>query len=180
MVDVTIEVRLVTPGDAEAVAELVTRHWDALGPWEPLRGPEHFTTAGQRALLSGLLDQHAAGAALPCAIVVDGSLAGRITLSGVVRGALQSASVGYWVSPDVQGRGVATAALRSVVATAFGELGLHRLQADTLVHNAASRRVLGRVGFVEYGLAPRYLRIAGRWQDCVVHQLLADDDAAGG
>ena len=57
---------------------------------------------------------------------------------------------------------------------AFHELGLHRLQADTLVHNAASQRVLARNGFTRIGLAPRYLRIAGRWQDHVLHQRLAE------
>jgi ribosomal-protein-alanine N-acetyltransferase len=51
---------------------------------------------------------------------------------------------------------------------------LHRIQADTLVDNEASQRVLKRNGFVRIGLAPRYLKIAGRWQDCILHQLLSD------
>jgi ribosomal-protein-alanine N-acetyltransferase len=55
---------------------------------------------------------------------------------------------------------------------AFTELDLHRIQADTLVHNVASQRVLARNGFVRIGLAPRYLKIAGRWQDCVLHQVI--------
>ena len=78
-----------------------------------------------------------------------------------------------------QGRGVATAAVRAVLAVAFDRLGLHRVQAGTLVHNTASRRVLAKNGFAEIGFAPRYIRIAGRWQDHVLHQRLADDPAAG-
>lgn len=99
---------------------------------------------------------------------------------GVVRGAFQSAHLGYWVDRGHNGRGVATAAVAEVVRIAFHDLGLHRLQADTLVHNVASRRVLARNGFRPIGLAPRYLRIAGRWQDHVLHQRLADDEPEPG
>jgi ribosomal-protein-alanine N-acetyltransferase len=49
-------------------------------------------------------------------------------------------------------------------------LELHRLQAATLPHNAASRKVLQRSGFEEIGLAPAYLKIAGSWQDHVLYQ----------
>ena len=62
-----------------------------------------------------------------------------------------------------------------MLRTAFGELGLHRVEAGTLVHNRASQRVLERNGFVRYGLAPQYLRIAGRWQDHVLFQVLNPD-----
>lgn len=66
-----------------------------------------------------------------------------------------------------------------VIRRAFTEFGLHRLQADTLVHNGASQRVLARNGFSRIGLAPRYLRIAGRWQDCVLHQRLNEQWTLG-
>lgn len=72
------------------------------------------------------------------------------------------------------GRGVATAAVGATVELAFHQLQLHRLQAGTLVHNAASQRVLERNGFVRFGLAPGYLHIAGRWQDHVLFQRLND------
>jgi ribosomal-protein-alanine N-acetyltransferase len=60
------------------------------------------------------------------------------------------------------------------------EAGLHRLQAGTLLHNAASQTVLRRNGFTPIGVAPRYLRIAGRWQDHLLFQLLADETATPG
>ena len=52
------------------------------------------------------------------------------------------------------------------------ELALHRIEAGTLPHNTASQVVLGRNGFVRYGLAPQYMSIAGRWQDHVLFQVL--------
>lgn len=64
--------------------------------------------------------------------------------------------------------GRATAAVADVITIAFGELGLHRLQAETLLYNTASQRVLTRCGFRPFGIAPSYLKIAGKWQDHVL------------
>jgi ribosomal-protein-alanine N-acetyltransferase len=97
---------------------------------------------------------------------------GRVTLNGIVRGPFQSCSVGYWVGEADTGRGLATAAVADIITVAFGELGLHRIQAETLLHNAASQRVLQRNGFVRIGTAAAYLKIAGRWQDHHLYQVL--------
>ena len=71
------------------------------------------------------------------------------------------------------GRGLATAALGHLKDLAFGELGLHRVEAGALPHNVRSQRVLERNGFVRFGVAPRYLSIAGQWQDHVMYQVLS-------
>jgi len=68
------------------------------------------------------------------------------------------------------GRGLGTAAVREIVDLAFGPLGLHRVEAGTLRHNIGSQRVLERNGFVRFGTAPAYLKIAGSWQDHVLYQ----------
>jgi [ribosomal protein S5]-alanine N-acetyltransferase len=170
--------RLITLGDAPALARLVQVNRAFLTPWEPLRDEDYFTDAGQRADLERALARHAQGNALPCVIVDHtGAVVGRITLNGIVRGAFQSCSVGYWLSAEAGGHGLATAALRDIMADAFGELGLHRIQAETLLDNVASQRVLERNGFVRIGLAPTYLKIAGRWQDCILYQVVNPDPA---
>ena len=176
----TATVRLVDPDDAPAPAVVLVRSREALAPWDPVRPESSFTGAGQRRAILHSPAVHATGASWPGVILVGGVPAGRVDLDHVVRGAFDSADLGYWVDVDHQGRGVATAAVRTVLAVAFERLGLHRVQAGTLVHHTASRRVLARNGFVEIGFAPRYLRIAGRWQDHVLHQRLADDPAPGG
>ena len=55
---------------------------------------------------------------------------------------------------------------------AFEDLGLHRVQAETLPHNLASQHILERTGFRQYGMSPQYLKIAGRWQDHMMFQRL--------
>jgi [ribosomal protein S5]-alanine N-acetyltransferase len=165
--------RLVTPGDAPALTELLRANRDFLAPWSPLRGPEYFTLDGQRAAIVAALASQQQGSGLPHVILNEaGQVAGRITLSGIVRGPFQSCSVGYWVGAADNGRGLATAAVRDIVRVAFTELGLHRVQAETLLHNIASQRVLEHAGFTRIGMAPAYLRIAGEWQDHLLYQVI--------
>ena len=167
--------RLITLDDVPVLADLVRANRDFLAPWEPIRSPEYFTVAGQHAAIAVSLAEHDRGRGLPCVILDgDGAVVGRVNLNNIVRGAFQSGSLGYWIAESAGGRGIATAAVRDIVRKAFAELGLHRIQADTLVHNVASQRVLARNGFVRIGLAPRYLKIAGRWQDCLLHQVVND------
>jgi ribosomal-protein-alanine N-acetyltransferase len=80
--------------------------------------------------------------------------------------------LGYWVGLEHNGRGHATKAVADIKRVAFEELGLHRIEAATLLHNAASQRVLDRNGFVRFGVAPSYLKIAGEWQDMAIYQVL--------
>ncbi|WP_250001827.1 GNAT family N-acetyltransferase [Actinoplanes sp. M2I2] len=171
----TVTTRLLTVGDAAEMAERLRANREFLAPWEPDRSEEYFTEGGQRRVLTELLRQHEAGSSVPHAIVDDGRLVGRIAITNIARGPFLSGSLGYWVSRDANGRGVATAAVGRVVRLAFDELGLHRVEAGTLVDNTGSQRVLQKNGFRRFGLAPRYLWVAGAWRDHILFQRLADD-----
>ncbi|POH68328.1 alanine acetyltransferase [Cryobacterium zongtaii] len=168
--------RLATTGDSAALAALQARNRAYMAPWEPARPEEYFTIVGQRADLEAALDRHERGDAVPFVILDDdGIMAGRLTLRGIVRGPFQSCSMGCWVAQERAGKGLATDAVATALTHAFKELGLHRVQAETLLDNIPSQRALQRNGFVRYGLAPKYLKIAGRWQDHVMFQRLADE-----
>ena len=170
--------RLITLDDAPALTKLVQANREFLAPWDPLRGDDYFTEAGQLAEIQSSLSQYRQGIKLPHVILGEsGALAGRINLNNIVRGAAQSGSLGYWVSATENGRGLATAAVRDMVRLAFGELRLHRVEAGTLLHNVRSQRVLERNGFVRFGMAPNSIKIAGRWQDHVLYQLLNPGDS---
>ncbi|MFE3203708.1 GNAT family N-acetyltransferase [Embleya sp. NPDC059237] len=165
--------RRLTMDDVPALTELVVRNREFLAPWEPLRADDFFTLDTQAAQIREALAEASAGR-VHLRVIVDeaGDVVGRMTLSGIVRGALQSCAMGYWVSAHANGRGLATAAVRETVRVAFDDLRLHRVQAETLTDNVGSQRVLERNGFTRYGLAPEYLRIAGRWQDFVMYQVI--------
>lgn len=160
--------------DAPALAELLRQNREFLAPWDPIRAADYYTDDGQLAVLRDALERDEQGTALTHVIVAaDGRVVGRITLNGIVRGPFQSCSVGYWVAASDNGRGVATAALANIKELAFGELGLHRIEAGALLHNVRSQRVLERNGFVRFGVAPQFLNIAGQWQDHAMYQVLS-------
>lgn len=168
--------RLVTFADVPVLAELHRVNRDFLAPWEPLRDDEYYTEEGQRADVRGALERFEQGVTVPHVILDDsGHVVGRITLSGIVRGPLQSCSLGYWVGGSHNGRGLATSAVHEMKRVAFEELGLHRIQAETLLHNVRSKSVLQRNGFVRIGMAPKYLAIAGEWQDNDLYQVLSEN-----
>jgi RimJ/RimL family protein N-acetyltransferase len=77
---------------------------------------------------------------------------------------------------DAWGRGYATEAIRRLVAFAFGDLDLHRLQAGCYEGNRGSARVLEKVGFTREGSWRKQLKGPdGRWQDHWWFGLLAEE-----
>jgi ribosomal-protein-alanine N-acetyltransferase len=168
-------IRQAVPNDARALSALYRAERAFLAPFEPDRGESFFTEATQRVRLAELAERRRAGAGDAWVILDDGQPAGVISLSNIVRGPFQSANIGYFVAQHRNGRGVATTAVRLVVKNAFTLLGLHRLEAGTLVDNRASQRVLEKAGFERIGLARRYLHIAGDWRDHILFQRLSED-----
>lgn len=165
--------RLISPGDASALVQVLIENREFLAPWEPVRDDEYFTEAAQSRIIEHAIGACESGTMMPRVILDDtGTLVGRITVNGITRGALQSGAIGYWVSRSHNGRGIATRAIAETKEVAFSELGLHRLQAETVIHNTPSQRASRRNGFTPYGVAPHYLRIAGEWQDHILYQVL--------
>lgn len=173
-----VTTRLVRLDDVPVLTDLLRANREFLAPWDPIRTDDYFTVEGQRAVIETALETHERGGELPHLIVDDDRILGRITLNTIVRGPFQSCSLGYWVGATDNGRGVASTAVSQIVRVAFDEMGLHRVEASTLLHNVASQRVLKRNGFVRIGVAPNYLNIAGVWQDFALHQLIAPTDGA--
>ena len=105
----------------------------------------------------------------------DNALIGGATLSNIRRGVSQTCSLGYWIGAPYARQGYMTRGVRAVTWFVFDVLRLHRLEAACLPVNAASSALLTRTGFQYEGLARRYLKINGTWQDHWLFALLAED-----
>ncbi|WP_435193699.1 GNAT family N-acetyltransferase [Streptomyces sp. NRRL F-5630] len=170
-----ILLRPLAGGDAPALLDAYVRNRSHLQPFEPVRTEEFYTLAGQRERLANQLAAQEAGALFGWVFVDEERIVGTITLTHVARGPLNSANLGYWVDGDYAGRGLTGAAAAFVVRYADEVLGLHRVEAGTLLDNLASQRVLAKAGFTEFGVAPRMLHINGAWRDHRLFQIILND-----
>lgn len=105
----------------------------------------------------------------------DGALAGTFNLSEIVRGAFQSAYLGYYAFVPLAGHGYMTEGFALTLDFAFRQLGLHRVEANVQPDNTRSLAFLDRAGFVREGYSRRYIKLAGRWRDHVRFAMLAED-----
>jgi [ribosomal protein S5]-alanine N-acetyltransferase len=163
--------------DYAAWAELRALSRHHLIPWEPKWARDELTRSCYRRRLRQfqreMRDDH--GYAYLIFNETDAQLVGGLNISNVRRGVAQAASLGYWIGLPQIGQGLMTDAVRATLRFAFGPLGLNRLEAACLPNNAASARVLKKVGFQREGRARRYLKINGEWQDHDLYALLHDD-----
>lgn len=168
-------IRVLKRSDAMAMSLAYLRNRQHLAPWEPLREDAFFTEDHQLDIIQAKLTQHFVGQEVPWVLVDEvnpSNIIGAVTLTGIVRGPFCSANLGYWVDAAFGRRGIGSAAVGFAADQARNVLGLHRVQAATLLHNEPSRKVLVRAGFQEIGVAGQYLKIAGQWQDHLLHQLI--------
>jgi ribosomal-protein-alanine N-acetyltransferase len=176
-VELTAGVRLRTlaDGDAPAMRDAYERNREHLAPYEPARPDSFYTLEGQQERLDRLLKQHAAGEALPCAMVRDGRIVGNATLREITYGPVCEAAMGYWVATEVLRQGVASATVAALCRIADEELDLHRIEAGTAPQNEASQGVLKRNGFEQFGYASKHLYTGGRWGDAVLFEKVLND-----
>jgi [ribosomal protein S5]-alanine N-acetyltransferase len=168
--------------DATTWSSLRLRNEAWLAQWEPTAtqpwGARH-TAAAWPSLMSSTRRLAKAGAMLPFVVTYDDRFVGQLTVTNVVRGALRSAHIGYWIDQAVAGRGIMTTAVALATDHCFGPVGLHRIQIDIRPENVASRRVVAKLGFREEGYLVRYLDIDGGWRDHVSYALTVEDVPGG-
>jgi|SRR5215217_375615 len=111
-------------------------------------------------------------------VAASGEIAGVFTLSQIVRGAFQSAYLGYYANQRHAGNGYMRDGMELVLDHAFGPLALHRVEANIQPGNQRSIALARGAGFRLEGFSPRYLLIGGQWRDHERYALTADDRRA--
>ncbi|MDC0743519.1 GNAT family N-acetyltransferase [Polyangium mundeleinium] len=172
-----VALRAPRVSDAPRIVEIRTRSREFLRAWVPVPGPDEFDVDLARTrLLRDRRDIRADRHYRFCMTLgEDGPVIGRVALTQVFRGIFQSASLGYWVDVEHHGQGFTTEGVRLALDVAFREIGLHRIQAAIMPHNAASLAVARKCGLRHEGRAARYLQIDGAWQDHLLFAVTAED-----
>ncbi|ABK51945.1 GCN5-related N-acetyltransferase [Acidothermus cellulolyticus 11B] len=167
--------------DASAWRTERLRNRDWLAPWEATAPSARRAAEGEGYVetVRALRREARAGLSYPFALVMDGEFAGQITVSGITRGSVCSGAAGYWIARRFAGRGIMPTALALVVDHCFGPGGLHRIEANIRPENAASRRVVEKLGFRLEGTRVRYIHIAGAWRDHLCYALTVEDVPEG-
>jgi ribosomal-protein-alanine N-acetyltransferase len=166
-----VVLRPLVPQDFNAWSEVRRRNGEWLTQWEPLRLPHHPDPETNREVFAarcGSRDrERLAGSQYAFGIFVDGTFAGELNLNNIVRGAMQSATIGYWIDRARAGRSLMSESIVVLMQFAFEELNLHRLEICIIPRNSNSRRVVEKLDLREEGTAQRFLEINGAWEDHV-------------
>ena len=167
-----LTIRWMTAADVPALYEifsdpLVTRYWSS---------PPLADRAAAAALLATIQELFRTRALFQWGIArrEDDRVVGTCTL-GSLNPTHRRAEIGYALGRAHWGQGLMAEALPPVLRFAFGELGLHRVEADVDPRNAPSIRTLERLGFRREGYLRERFEVAGEIQDSVVLGLLASE-----
>jgi len=164
----SVGVRPIQVRDAKALRELLTVNRSWLQPWEasyPGGGGSVPGSSPMRPLIRVMQRHQRAGQSLPLVMTYEGALVGQLTVSDISAGALRSGSIGYWISEHVAGKGITPIAVAMAIDLCFTELGLHRIEICIRPENAASLRVVEKLGLRFEGRRARYIYIDGAWRD---------------
>ncbi|HSP46690.1 MAG TPA: GNAT family N-acetyltransferase [Clostridiaceae bacterium] len=154
--------------DAGMVLEYYDRNREFLKEWEPVRTDAFYEKAFHEKELREDMKKMEKREGLRLWIFLKGEetrVIGAVAFSNIVRGVFQSCHLGYKLDRDAVGKGYAREAVARGVRIMFDEHHLHRIEANIMPRNTSSRRVVESLGFEAEGLARKYLRIGGVWED---------------
>lgn len=171
-----IGIRPLVRSDAVKIEAVRAHNLDWLTPWDATVPDGAGRPISSHAALIAFQRRKAReGLMMPFAVTWDRALVGQLTVNTITRGSAQSASIGYWISQTHAGRGITPIAVALVADHLLTKAGLHRVEISIRPENAASLRVVEKLGFEEIGLARRFLHIDGDWRDHRIFQVLAED-----
>lgn len=169
--------KIVDESQAEKILDYYLRNKDFLDGWEPKKKDEYYTIDNHRKLINLDLKSIEEGKLFRVWIFKKNAdkIIGTIAFNNIVRGAFLSCHLGYKLDVDELNQGYITEALQRAIHIAFEDFGLHRIEANIMPRNTRSLRVVEKLGFYNEGLAYKYLKINGKWEDHI-HMVLLNDN----
>ena len=166
-----VMLRPLVATDFEAWSEVRLRNGEWLTKWEPMpliTSPDPAKSRDAFTHRCAARDrERQSGNAYCMGLFVNNVFTGEVNLNSVMRGAMQSGTIGYWIDEAKAGNSYVSEAVLVLMKFAFEELRLHRMEICIVPRNANSRRVVEKLQLREEGIAERFLEINGIWEDHV-------------
>jgi ribosomal-protein-serine acetyltransferase len=171
-VDDEVTLVLAEPRHAEAMTELIVRNQLRLARWEPW-AEQPATIDATRVYIQAALEDFLKGRQISTIIALEQGrrFVGRCGMR--INPHAGSGDLGYWIDADYEGRGITSRAARALVTSAFGELGLKKIDLRTSVKNTRSRALAERLGFSYEGILPAGLRFSNHSDDVALYAVTA-------
>lgn len=155
------------PELVEEVLDYFIRNKEFLSLVEPIRPDSYYTMEAQKRIL---LDDYLSvnnNLSFKFWITKTGEtkIIGVLSFNGVIRGSFQSCYLNFSLDKDEVRNGYMTEAIQKGIEIAFDDLGLHRIESNIMPSNQISIDLVTKLGFVNEGLARKYLKIHGKWED---------------
>jgi len=169
--------KILGPTNAELVLNYYLANRAFLAEWEPMRSEDFYTQEYHKKQLQSDLNHIENGNLLRLWLFVKGNvnrIIGCVGFINIVRGAFLSCHLGYKSDKDEINKGYATEAIQKGIDIVFNEFKLHRIEANIMPCNKQSLRVTEKLGFYNEGLAYKYLKISGNWENHI-HMVLLND-----
>ncbi|MBU6143929.1 MAG: GNAT family N-acetyltransferase [Acidobacteria bacterium] len=173
-----VSLRVVRPRDAKTLERLVLSNREWLKPWEATNpyGPTSFDFKAQ---IKSLLRQLERNEGLPFVILYRNEIVGQLNVANIMHGSVSSCVIGYWIIPEVAGRGITPTAVALAMDYMFTNVGLHRVEIAIRPENLPSLRVVQKLGLRYEGLKKNYIHINNEWRDHYIFALTADEVPGG-
>lgn len=173
-----ITLRLLRMRDWKKIEAIQLGHRDWFRQWEATNpeGPANFDyRASVRSSLRQLNDE----SMIPLVIEYQGELVGQLNVSNILHGSASTAFIGYWISPSVAGKGITPIAVALATDYMFQFVHLHRIEIDIRPENAASLRVVEKLGLRFEGTKKAFIHINNAWRDHSVFAI-TNEEVPGG
>ena len=164
-------IRKIKLTDAIALSEYLCKNKDHFRKWEPIRDEGYHSIDSCISRIQKL-EETTNTSSVFFIYTVSNQIIGHCELSQIIYGPFRACYMGYGISKEYEGMGKAYELCKHSTEYAFHDLGLNRVMANYMPVNERSGNLLKKLGFQKEGLARKYLKIAGNWEDHVLTSLL--------
>ncbi|MEG0670586.1 GNAT family protein [Clostridium sp.] len=170
--------KVLDESDTGKVLDYVTRNKDYFKEFEPERADEFYTVEFQSNELRTDLNYIKGRSMLKLWIFNKDNIdkvIGYVTFYNIVPYAFLSCHIGYKSDKEMVNKGIITEAVIKGVKIMFEEYRMHRVEAHVMENNKPSIRVLEKIGFLNEGIAHKFLEVNGEWEDHLHYSLIDED-----